>query len=143
MGGGFDFTILPAFNAAINSVVTVLLVAGWLAIRRRRVPVHRACMVAAVALSAVFLASYLVYHYQVGSVRFQGTGAVRTLYFAILISHTVLAATVPFLVGVTLYRALRRRFVRHRAIARWTLPIWLYVSVTGVVVYLMLYQMPL
>ena len=142
MSGGFDYTILPAFNAGINSVVTVLLVAGWLAIRRRRVPVHRACMLAAVALSVVFLASYLVYHYQVGSVRFQGTGAVRTLYFAILISHTALAAAVPFLVGVTLYRALRGRFARHRAIARWTLPIWLYVSVTGVVVYLMLYQMP-
>jgi uncharacterized membrane protein YozB (DUF420 family) len=142
VNGGFDYTILPAFNAGINSVVTVLLIAGWLAIRRRRVPVHHACMLAAVALSVVFFASYLVYHYQVGSVRFQGTGAVRTLYFAILISHTALAAAVPFLVGVTLYRALRGRFARHRAIARWTLPIWLYVSVTGVVVYLMLYRMP-
>ena len=142
MNGGFDYTILPAFNAGINSVVTILLVTGWLAIRRRRVPVLRACMLAAVALSVVFFASYLVYHYQVGSVRFQGTGAVRTLYFAILISHTALAAAVPFLVGVTLYRALRGRFARHRAIARWTLPIWLYVSVTGVVVYLMLYRMP-
>lgn len=142
MNGGFDYTILPAFNAGINSAVTVLLVSGWLAIRRRRVPVHRACMLAAVALSVVFFASYLVYHYQVGSVPFQGAGALRTLYFAILISHTALAAAVPFLVGVTLYRALRGRFARHRAIARWTLPIWLYVSVTGVVVYLMLYQMP-
>lgn len=142
MDGGFDLRLLPAFNAGINSVVTVLLVTGWMLIRRRRIAAHRACMIAAVALSALFLASYLVYHYQVGSVRFQGTGPVRTLYFAILISHTVLAAAVPFLVGITLVRALRRRFVRHRAIARWTLPIWLYVSVTGVLVYLMLYRLP-
>jgi len=140
--GGFDFTILPAFNATVNSVVTVLLVTGWLLIRRRRIAAHRACMIAAVALSAVFLTSYLVYHSQVGSVRFQGEGALRAVYFTILISHTLLAATVPFLAAITLIRALRRRFDRHRAIARWTLPIWLYVSVTGVVVYLMLYRMP-
>jgi uncharacterized membrane protein YozB (DUF420 family) len=141
MADGFDFTILPAFNATVNSAVTVLLITGWLLIRRRRVAAHRACMIAAVVLSALFLTSYLVYHYQVGSVRFQGTGALRAVYFAILISHTALAATVPFLAAVTLVRALRRRFDRHRAIARWTLPIWLYVSVTGVVVYWMLYRM--
>lgn len=142
MDGGFDFTLLPAFNATVNSLTTVVLVAGWLAIRRRRVPVHRACMLTAVVLSTIFLISYLTYHAHGGLTRFQGTGVLRTVYFTILISHTILAATVPFLVGVTLYRALRRRFVRHRALARWTLPIWLYVSVTGVVVYLMLYRMP-
>lgn len=138
----FDLTLLPALNAGINTVVTVLLVVGYRLIRRGRTAAHQRVMVAAVVLSALFLISYLVYHFQVGSVRFQGEGAVRTLYFAILISHTVLAAAVPFLVAVTLVRALRGRFRRHRAIARWTLPIWLYVSVTGVIVYLMLYQMP-
>ena len=99
-------------------------------------------MIAAVVGSVLFLTSYLVYHSQVGSVRFQGTGAVRAVYFAILISHTVLAAAVPALAFITLVRALRRRFDRHRAIARWTLPIWLYVSVTGVLVYFMLYKLP-
>lgn len=138
---GLDLTVLPALNASLNSAVTLLLLVGWWLIRRRRIAAHRACMLAAVTLSVAFLVSYLIYHYQVGSVRFQGTGPVRTLYFAILISHTVLAATVPFLAAVTLVRALRARFDRHRRIARWTLPIWLYVSVTGVVVYLMLYQM--
>lgn len=142
MTDGFDFTLLPAFNASINSLVTVLLVAGWLLIRRRRIAAHRAVMIAAFALSAVFLISYLVYHYQVGSVPFQGVGAIRTVYFTVLISHTVLAAAVPFLAAITLIRALRRRFDRHRAIARWTLPIWLYVSVTGVAVYWMLYRLP-
>jgi uncharacterized membrane protein YozB (DUF420 family) len=139
---GFDYTVLPAFNASINSLVAVLLVVGWLLIRRRRIAAHRAVMIAAFSLSAIFLVSYLVYHYQVGSVRFQGVGAMRTVYFTILISHTVLAAAVPFLAAITLIRALRRRFDRHRAIARWTLPIWLYVSVTGVVVYWMLYRLP-
>lgn len=138
---GFDLTLLPALNASLNSAVSVLLVTGWWLIRRHRVSAHRACMLAAVVLSTAFLVSYLVYHYQVGSVPFQGTGGVRRLYFTILISHTLLAATVPFLVAVTLVRALRARFDRHRRIARWTLPIWLYVSVTGVVVYLMLYQL--
>ena len=141
MTDGFDYTVLPAVNASINSAVTVLLVIGWFLIRRRRIAAHRAVMIAAFALSALFLVSYLVYHYQVGSVRFQGTGPVRTVYFTILISHTLLAAAVPFLAAITLIRALRRRFDRHRAIARWTLPIWLYVSVTGVAVYWMLYRM--
>jgi uncharacterized membrane protein YozB (DUF420 family) len=99
-------------------------------------------MIAAVVGSVLFLTSYLVYHSQVGSVRFQGTGALRAVYFAILISHTFLAAAVPALVFITLVHALRRRFDRHRAIARWTLPIWLYVSVTGVLVYFMLYKLP-
>jgi uncharacterized membrane protein YozB (DUF420 family) len=132
---------LPTINASLNAIAAVLLVIGWVLIRRGRVRAHRAVMLSALACSVLFLASYLVYHYQVGSVRFQGTGAVRTLYFSVLLTHTVLAALVPFLAAITLFRALRRHFPRHRAIARWTLPIWLYVSVTGVVVYVMLYVM--
>jgi uncharacterized membrane protein YozB (DUF420 family) len=132
---------LPTVNASLNAIAAVLLVIGWVLIRRGRVRAHRAVMLSALACSVLFLASYLVYHYQVGSVRFQGTGAVRTLYFSVLLTHTVLAALVPFLAAITLFRALRRHFPRHRAIARWTLPIWLYVSVTGVVVYVMLYVM--
>lgn len=131
---------LPALNAALNALAALLLVLGWLLIRRRRIEAHRRVMWSALACSAAFLVSYLAYHAQVGSVRFQGTGAIRSLYFAILISHTLLAAAVPVLALVTLSRALARRFDRHRAIARWTLPIWLYVSVTGVAVYWMLYQ---
>ncbi len=136
------FTVrdLPALNATLNALATLLLVTGWLLIRRRRIAAHRRVMWSALACSTAFLVSYLVYHAEVGSVRFQGTGAVRTLYFTILVSHTLLAAAVPVLAIVTLSRALARRFDRHRAIARWTLPIWLYVSVTGVVVYWMLYQ---
>ena len=132
---------LPTLNAALNALAALLLATGWLLIRRRRIEAHRRVMWSALACSAAFLVSYLVYHAQVGSVRFQGTGAVRTVYFALLVSHTLLAAAVPVLALVTLSRALRRRFDRHRAIARWTLPIWLYVSVTGVAVYWMLYQM--
>ncbi len=134
-------TSLPTVNASLNGLSAVLLVVGFVLIRRRRIEAHRAVMLAAFACSVLFLASYLVYHAQVGSVRFQGTGAIRTLYFTVLISHTVLAAAVPFLALITLVRALRRRFDRHRAIARWTLPIWLYVSVTGVAVYWMLYRL--
>jgi uncharacterized membrane protein YozB (DUF420 family) len=134
---------LPTLNACLNAASAALLLVGYIAIRRRRVAAHRACMVAALVCSAAFLTSYLYYHFHVGSVRFQGTGGVRTLYLAILASHTVLAALVPPLALVTLYRALRRRFARHRAIARWTLPVWLYVSVTGVVVYWMLYRLEL
>ncbi|MEM7481491.1 MAG: DUF420 domain-containing protein [Acidobacteriota bacterium] len=137
----FDLTLLPTLNAAINSVVSVLLVVGFVLIRQRRIAAHRACMLAAVGLSVLFLISYLVYHFQVGSVRFTGTGTARTVYFTILLSHTILAASVPFLAIITLVRALRERFDQHRKIARWTLPIWLYVSVTGVMVYWMLYRM--
>lgn len=132
---------LPAVNATLNASAAVLLVVGYGLIRRRRIEAHRAVMLAAFACSVAFLASYLYYHSQVGSVRFQGTGGVRTVYFTVLISHTVLAAAVPVLAAITLVRALRERFDRHRAIARWTLPIWLYVSVTGVVIYLMLYRL--
>lgn len=134
---------LPTLNAALNATSAVLLVLGWVLILRRKIDAHRRAMLSAFGCSIVFLVSYLVYHFQVGSVKFQGTGTVRTVYFAILLTHTVLAAAVPFLAVITLSRALARRFDRHKRIARWTLPIWLYVSVTGVVVYWMLYQMRL
>ncbi|HLF57916.1 MAG TPA: DUF420 domain-containing protein [Thermoanaerobaculia bacterium] len=136
----FEITMLPTLNACLNTLVTALLLRGWYLIRQRRIPEHRRAMLGAFAGSVVFLGSYLLYHFQVGSVRFAGTGTVRTVYLAILASHTVLAATVPVLALVTLSRALRERFDRHRKIARWTLPIWLYVSVTGVIVYWMLYR---
>lgn len=132
---------LPALNACLNAAAAVALLIGFWLIRRGRWRAHRAAMITALVLSGAFLTSYLVYHAQVGSVRFQGQGWVRTLYLSILATHTVLAAAVPVLAIVTLTRALRRRFDRHRAIARWTLPIWLYVSVTGVVVYWMLYRL--
>jgi uncharacterized membrane protein YozB (DUF420 family) len=132
---------LPALNAVLNSISAILLFAGYRFIRRKNRGAHRACMIAAFATSTLFLASYLTYHYLHGSTKFQGTGPIRTLYLAILLTHTVLAAAIVPLVFVTFSRALRARFDRHRAIARWTLPIWLYVSVTGVIVYLMLYQL--
>ena len=134
-------TDLPALNASLNGLAALLLIAGFVFIRRRNIGAHRVSMLAAFACSILFLGSYLYYHSQVGSVRFQGAGGVRTLYFTVLISHTILAAAVPLLAAVTLYRALRERFDRHRKIARWTLPIWLYVSVTGVVIYWMLYHL--
>jgi len=134
-----DIHALPALNATLNGTAAVLLVCGYLLIRRGRIQVHRRVMLTAFGVSIAFLISYLVYHAQVGSVAYQKTGFIRPVYFTILITHTVLAATVPFLAIVTLRRGLRADFKRHRKIARWTLPIWLYVSVTGVVVYLMLY----
>jgi uncharacterized membrane protein YozB (DUF420 family) len=136
-----DWTVLPSVNAFLNGLATVLLVRGWWLILQGRREDHRRTMIAALVCSTLFLISYLVYHAQVGSVRFQGQGAIRTIYFAILISHTILAALVPFLAITTLVHALRERFDRHRRLARWTLPIWLYVSVTGVVIYCMLYQL--
>jgi uncharacterized membrane protein YozB (DUF420 family) len=132
---------LPALNATLNAISTVLLFTGWVLIRRGRRNAHRACMLAAFATSALFLTSYLVYHYNVGSVRFEKSGPIRAVYLTILATHIVLAATILPLALVTLSRALARRFDKHRRIARWTLPIWLYVSVTGVVIYLMLYRM--
>ena len=131
---------LPAVNATLNAISTVLLVAGYAFVRSRNIGMHRRCMLAACVTSTLFLACYLTYHYQVGSVRFTRQGFVRPLYFTILITHVTLAALVLPLAIVTLSRALRERFARHRAIARWTLPIWLYVSVTGVLVYVLLYQ---
>jgi uncharacterized membrane protein YozB (DUF420 family) len=137
----FQVADLPHLNALLNGMAAVLLVLGYRHIRAGRIDAHRRAMLAAFACSVLFLTSYLVYHAQVGSVRFAGTGPLRALYLTILATHTVLAATVPFLSIATLSLALRRRFPRHRALARWTLPVWLYVSVTGVVVYLMLYRL--
>jgi len=132
---------LPALNATLNAIAALLLIAAYVLIRRRRFAAHRNVMIAALVCSALFLTSYLVYHAHIGSKHFPGTGTARTVYFVILITHTLLAATVPFLAGITVWRAGHRRYALHRRIARWTLPIWLYVSVTGVVVYWMLYRM--
>ena len=131
---------LPTLNATLNATAAVLLTCGYVMIRRGRVAVHRAFMLAAFATSALFLVSYVVYHASAGSRPFEGHGPVRAVYFAVLISHIVLAAAIVPLALVTLSRGLRGRYDRHVAIARWTLPIWLYVSVTGVVVYVMLYH---
>lgn len=132
---------LPALNAALNGTSALLLVCGYRFIRRREITAHRTCMIAACAVSALFLISYLTYHYQVGTVRFPGSGWLRGLYLTVLLSHTLLAALVPPLAIVTLWRAVAERFDKHRRLARWTLPIWLYVSVTGVIVYWMLYHL--
>lgn len=132
---------LPAANAVLNGTSAVLLAAGLAFVRRRRLEDHRACMAAAVVVSALFLLSYLVYHAHVGSRPFQGQGWIRPVYFAVLLSHTGLAVAIVPLVLLTLGRALRGRFDRHAAVARWTLPLWLYVSVTGVAIYLMLYRL--
>ena len=137
-----DVSFLPTLNAILNATSGILIVAGFLLIRRKQVRAHRACMIGAVTSSSLFLISYLVYHvgFGRGVTRFTGTGWIRTFYFSVLISHTILAATiVPFIV-VTLRRALKDQFSRHRAVARWTFPMWLYVSVTGVIVYFMLYH---
>jgi len=131
---------LPALNATLNGISGVLLLIGWVLIRSRRIEAHRICMMAAFGASSLFLASYLIYHAQVGSVPFTRQGFVRPLYFTILLTHVVLAAATLPLALVTLSRGLKARFAKHRAIARWTLPIWLYVSVTGVLVYVLLYQ---
>jgi uncharacterized membrane protein YozB (DUF420 family) len=132
---------LPALNATLNATCAVLLTIGWTLIRRGRVDLHRKVMIAAFCTSTAFLVSYLIYHAQVGSVRFTKEGAIRIVYFTILLTHTVLAAAIVPMVLMTLSRGLKRQDVRHRAIARWTMPLWLYVSVTGVVVYLMLYRL--
>ena len=131
---------LPAVNASLNAVSGVLLLCGYALMRLRRIDLHRKFMIAAFAMSSLFLICYLVYHAQVGSVPFQRQGFVRPLYFAILISHVLLAATVPPLAIVSLTRGLKGRYAQHRRIARWTFPIWMYVSVTGVLVYVLLYQ---
>ena len=131
----------PALDAALNATSAVLLALGYFFIRRKNVGAHRLCMLSAFSTSALFLVCYLWYHAHHGVTRFGGQGAVRAFYFALLGSHTVLAGVIVPLVLITLYRALRRRFQLHRRIARWTLPLWLYVSVTGVVVYWMLYHL--
>ena len=132
---------LPTLNAVLNATSALLLLVGYRLIRAGRREAHRKVMLLALACSALFLTSYLVYHFQVGSVRFRGEGPVRTLYFTILITHTVLAVAIVPLILVTLSRALRGRFELHRRLARLTLPLWAYVSVTGVVVYWMLYRL--
>ena len=137
----FPIASLPAVNATLNATSAVLLAFGYFYIRSGRVDAHRRCMLAALATSALFLTSYLIYHYHVGSVPFAGRGWIRGVYFTILITHTILAVVIVPLVLITLARALKGNFVRHRAIARWTLPLWFYVSVTGVVVYWMLYRL--
>jgi uncharacterized membrane protein YozB (DUF420 family) len=135
-----DIHILPTVNATLNATAAILLLTGYSLIRRKRILAHKRVMLTAFGVSIAFLICYVVYHAQVGSVPYQKTGVLRTIYFSILITHITLAATVPVLAIITLRRALRGDFVRHRKIARWTFPIWLYVSVTGVIVYLMLYR---
>jgi uncharacterized membrane protein YozB (DUF420 family) len=132
---------LPHLNAALNATASVLLITGWLLIKSRRIAQHRLCMIAAVVTSALFLTSYVIYHAHIGSKLFPGIRWIRTVYFAILIPHVVLAAVVLPFILVTFARGLRRDDARHRRIARWTMPVWLFVSVTGVVVYVMLYRM--
>jgi len=134
-------SLLPSVNATLNATAAVLLIWGYLLIRRKQIATHRKVMISAFAVSSAFLICYLVYHFQVGSVHYPHTGALRAIYLSILATHTLLAAAVPPLAIVTLSRGLGARFDKHRRIARWTLPIWLYVSVTGVVVYLMLYRL--
>jgi len=132
---------LPALNATLNGVATLFLIAGYVFIRRRQIAAHRAFMLSALTASALFLVSYVIYHANAGSKPFPGTGPVRTVYFVILITHIVLAAAIVPMVLMTVSRALRGRFDRHASIARRTLPVWLYVSVTGVVIYVMLYRL--
>jgi uncharacterized membrane protein YozB (DUF420 family) len=135
-----DYSIFPVIDASLNGASAVLLVTGHSYIKSGRMQAHKRVMIAALITSCLFLICYLYYHYHVGSVHFRGQGVWRTVYFSILISHTILAAVIVPLVIITLSRALRERFDRHRAIARWTYPLWLYVSITGVVVYIMLYR---
>lgn len=135
----FSYHALAPLNSILNSVAAVLLIAGFVFIRMRWIRAHRACMLGAFTVSAAFFISYVIYHYHVGDVRFQGDGAIRPVYFTILISHIMLAVAIVPLALITLWRALRGNFARHRKIARWTWPIWMYVSITGVVVYVLCY----
>ncbi len=137
----FSVEQLPSVNAALNGLAAVLLVAGWIQIKARRERAHKRLMLSAFIVSILFLACYLVYHYQVGSVKFQGPAGVRAVYYAILLSHVLLAMAVPVLASATIVLGLRDRRIAHRRFARWTFPIWLYVSITGVVVYAMLYHL--
>ena len=130
-----------ALNASLNGASAILLAGGYVAIRSGKIAVHKALMICAFCVSSAFLVSYLVYHYRVGHVAFQGQGWIRPVYFGLLLTHTVLAIVIVPMILVTLRRAWLERFDRHRIIARWTLPLWFYVSVTGVIVYLMVYQM--
>jgi len=132
---------LPSVNAGFNSASLIFLLCGYFFIRRKRIVAHRSCMLSACFTSALFLVSYLIYHYYVGSVPFKGEGWIRPIYLSVLISHVILAAAIVPLALITLVRALKGNFERHKRIARWSLPIWLYVSVTGVIVYGMLYRL--
>jgi uncharacterized membrane protein YozB (DUF420 family) len=134
-------TDLPALNATLNAISGVLLVTGYLFIRSGDRQKHKACMIGALVVSTLFLTSYVIYHLQVGSVPFRGTGWIRTVYFSVLIPHVILAAALVPPVLITASRGLTAKYDQHRRIARWTLPLWLFVSVSGVIVYLMLYQM--
>ena len=136
-----DYSILPAVNATLNGICTLLLLAGYRLIRRKRIEAHRAVMIAAGITSALFLTSYVLYHVHAGSVPFQGQGLIRPVYMSILFTHVILAAAIAVLVPMTFWRAYRKDFVRHKAIARITFPIWLYVSITGVVIYVLLYHL--
>jgi len=136
-----SITDLPALNASLNAISAIFLTIGYLLIRRRRRDLHKKCMLAALVASTAFLTSYVIYHANTGSRPFPGHGAIRFAYFTILITHVVLAATILPLALTTTARGLRAQYARHVKVARWTLPIWLYVSVTGVVIYLMLYQL--
>ena len=136
-----QYAVFPALDASLNGTSAILLLTGRTLIKHGRMAAHRLVMIVALVSSSLFLVSYLYYHWHVGSVHFQGRGWSRPVYFTILISHTILAAAIVPMIVITLSRALRERFDRHRAIARWTYPLWLYVSVTGVVIYLMLYHL--
>ena len=136
-----QYAVFPVLDASLNGTSAVLLLTGRSLIKRGNMVAHRSVMITALVSSSLFLASYLYYHWHVGSVHFQGQGWARPVYFSILISHTILAAVIVPMIIITLSRALRERFDRHRAIARWTYPLWLYVSVTGVVIYVMLYKL--
>lgn len=132
---------LPIVNATLNAISSVWLAGGYIFIRQKKKSAHRFCMLGALTTSTLFLISYLTYHYYAGSKPFTGSGTIRTVYFTILLTHTILAVAIVPLALITLSRALKERFDKHKRIARWTLPLWFYVSVTGVVIYLMLYQM--
>lgn len=140
-GPTLDVSALPTLNAALNGASAVLLLGGYACIRRRRVTAHLACMLTAFGLSTLFLISYVVYHYHAGSRPFTGAGWIRPVYFVVLVSHIALAAAIVPLALATIYRAVTSQFARHARLARWTLPVWLYVSVTGVLVYWMLYHL--
>ena len=137
---GYDVSALPTLNAFLNGTSAVLLSVGYIFIRLKKVTAHKTCMVTALGVSALFLLSYLIHHYRVGSVPFEGTGFTRPAYFTLLVSHIVLAACIVPLALITIYRAWSEQFEKHMRIARWTLPLWLYVSVTGVIVYWILYH---
>src|SRR3990172_4150864 len=138
---GYDVSALPTLNAFLNGTSAVLLTIGYIFIRLKKVTAHKTCMVTAFGVSSLFLLSYLIHHYRVGSVPFGGTGFMRPVYFTLLVSHIVLAACIVPLVLITIYRAWSQQFEKHMRIARWTLTLWLYVSVTGVIVYWMLYHL--